>query len=114
MSDQSGQRREVPLACRNFVGVVEVNTDGIPVVFRRRCKNKECCQPRDGWIAVHRWTIYGRENGHEVGRYTTEYLPMRPASELVAVPTEQAAARRPEHQTSNEGGAPTAHARLRR
>ncbi len=69
---------EVYLRCLDLAGVVELDEAGIPVRFRRRCKNRRCCPPRDGWVAVHRWTI-------TTGEYVTEYVPMRPASELLPV-----------------------------
>lgn len=82
---ETNGRREIPLACRDFAGVIELDGDGIPVVFRRRCKSRQCCPPKEGHIAVHRFTLYGVQNGREVGEYVTHYLPMRPVSELLPV-----------------------------
>lgn len=73
---------EVKLRCKDLAGVVEYE-DGIPVVFRRRCKNRDCCMPRDGFMAVHRWTIYGHQNDRGVSEYTTEYIPLRPVSDFI-------------------------------
>jgi hypothetical protein len=76
-------QQEVKLRCLDVIGVVEYDARGIPVVFRRRCKNRECCEPRDGFVAVHRWTIHGRQNNKGVSEYTTDYVPLRPVSDLI-------------------------------
>ncbi len=75
------ERREVPLWCLDRVGVVEYDGDGVPVVLRRRCINRRCCSRKDGLAAVHRFTLYGVQNGKPVGDYSTEYVPIRSANE---------------------------------
>jgi hypothetical protein len=55
------------------------NEAGIPNVLVLRCRNKECCPPREGMFSVHLFTLYGvqmDDNGKEVpvGRYITRYI----------------------------------------
>lgn len=60
---------EVELWCRDFVGIVEKDaTTGQPVKFRRRCKNRKCCNPGEGMIAVHIWDL-------QTGEFETVELP---------------------------------------
>lgn len=88
--------QEIPFRCMDLAGLGEyveasiLNEQGvpaqlwIPVVFRRRCKNSQCCPPRDGHIAVHRWKVADVALGDErldrigVGEYITEYVPNKP------------------------------------
>lgn len=76
---------EIALRCRRqLAGIVERDADGIPVAFRRRCKDALCCPPRPGFVAVHVWTIYGARNGKGVGEYATRYERTRPVEDLAA------------------------------
>lgn len=59
---------EVELWCLDFAGVVEKDEAGRPVRFRRRCKNRQCCQPGPGTIALHVWDL-------ATGEYETVVLP---------------------------------------
>jgi hypothetical protein len=79
---------DVRLRCKDLAGVIERNEDGIPVVFRRRCKNQQCCPRMAGFMAIHRWVIYGAiKDNHGiprgVGEYVTEYVPDRSPSEIL-------------------------------
>lgn len=79
---------EIRLRCKDLAGVIERNEDGIPVVFRRRCKNQQCCPRITGFMAIHRWVIYGTmKDGYGVprgvGEYITEYVPDRSPSEIL-------------------------------
>lgn len=87
--------QELRLRCKDMAGVIEygtivVNDDllVIPVVFRRRCKNQQCCPRRAGFMAVHRWVLYGEiedEHGNKrgVGEYVTEYVPDKDIREIL-------------------------------
>ncbi len=81
---------DVALRCKDFVGIVEYDGAGNPVVFRRRCANRVCCPRRDGFIAVHRFTISGVQNERGVGEFVTEYVAVRPVSEFLAAAERQA------------------------
>lgn len=48
---------EVELWCLDFVGIVEKDGAGVPVRFRRRCKNRRCCNPGPGRVVVHVWDL---------------------------------------------------------
>ncbi len=82
------QQDEVRLRCKDLAGVVEYDGEGIPIIFRRRCKNQQCCPRIEGYMAVHRWIIWGMvEDSHGVkrgvGEYLTSYLPDRNLSEIL-------------------------------
>lgn len=59
---------EVELWCRDYVGTIVKNQFGVPVSFRTRCKNRECCPPKRDMIALHEWDIVS-------GEYRTYYKP---------------------------------------
>lgn len=77
-------RREVALRCLDLAGVVEYDGAGRAVVFRRRCRNRRCCPPRDGFVAVHCWDI---DPAGETGAFVTRYVPTRAPEELLGRPT---------------------------
>lgn len=93
-------RKEVVLRCnpdaagngREWRGVVEYETfylgddpspTMIPVAIHMRCKNRECCERREGFNAFHRFPIFRDEPECPVGRFTTSYLPQRPISDFI-------------------------------
>jgi hypothetical protein len=59
---------EVELWCLDYVGTIVKDTEGRPISFRTRCKNRECCSPKRDMIAIHVWDIV-------TGEFSTEYLP---------------------------------------
>ena len=78
-------RGEVVLRCRNLAGVIETDGDGAPVAFRRRCRDRWCCAPREGFAAYHRWRLAG----DEAGTYETAYVPLRPVREMLGTGTNE-------------------------
>lgn len=48
---------EVELWCRDYHGTVVKNQDGIPIAFRERCKNRECCPQKRGMMFLHVWDL---------------------------------------------------------
>lgn len=75
---------ELPLRCQSLAGVIELDGDGIPVGFRRRCRDRWCCPPRPGYAAYHRWALVG----NAAGSHETAYVPMRPVAEIVGAAKE--------------------------
>lgn len=75
---------EVAMRCRDLVGVVEYDADGIPIVLRRRCRNRECCPRKEGMMALHHFTLHGVHNGKGVSEFITSYAPTRTVSEFLA------------------------------
>lgn len=60
--------QEVELWCKDYYGTVIKDADGVPVEFRTRCKNRECCPPRRGMMALHVWDLV-------TGEFTTQWTP---------------------------------------
>lgn len=63
-------------------GTVHYDQDGIPIVLELRCKNRECCPRRNGFYAVHLFTLYGVQNGKPVGQYVTREIPFRDVADM--------------------------------
>lgn len=81
--------REVVLRCKDKRGVVTYNAAGIPEYFRTVCRNRECCERREGFYAVHVFTLYCEPDQEpsecRLGEYETVYEAQRPVSELIAI-----------------------------
>lgn len=59
---------EIELWCLDYFGTVVRDGNGTPVAVKARCKNRECCPPRRGMMALHVWDIV-------TGEFTTEWQP---------------------------------------
>jgi len=70
----------VVLRCVDLAGVVELDGAGLPVAFRRPCRNRACCPRREGFVPVHRWPLVG----DGMGDYETRYERVRSAADLAA------------------------------
>jgi hypothetical protein len=92
MSDNGAGAKIIALRCnpdetgqhfRDRHCSIEYNDEGIPIVARIRCKNKECCPKIDGLINLHLFTLWGKQNGVGVGRYVTQQLPFQDFGKLL-------------------------------
>ena len=65
--DETGHMRYV-------TGDVVIDEDtGIPLVLEIRCRDKMCCPKSNAGFYVHKFTLYGTQNGVSVGEYVKEY-----------------------------------------
>lgn len=77
---------EAALRCLDLAGVAEYDGTGRPVGFRRRCRNRRCCPPRDGFVAVHRWDLGLALAQHRAGErveFETRYVPLAPVEAVL-------------------------------
>ena len=85
---ENGNQSELRLRCKDLAGVIEY-VGRKPSIFRRRCKNTQCCPRIEGSMAVHRWCIEEsgcldpNGNPFDVGEYITEYVPDKNPSEIL-------------------------------
>lgn len=53
---------------KDYVITIVYDDNGAPIQAEQRCKNKQCCNPKHGTIAVHVWDLGTLE-------YETKVLP---------------------------------------